>query len=162
MKGLTSAEAQELYRQYGPNTIEGAKKKNILQVFLAQFQDFLTILLIIAACASFFIGEVVDGSLIIAIVVLNAVFGIYQEAKAEESIAALKKMTVTKIRVIRDGQEQEIDSGFLVPGDVCFIEEGVKIPADGIVLEIRCAEGRAVALGQTLVVLKEALVEVTA
>lgn len=156
MKGLTSTEVEALSLQYGQNTITAAAKKNILQVFFSQFQDFLTVLLVIAAVASFFIGEVVDGSLIIAIVVLNAVFGIYQEAKAEESLAVLKKMTVTKIRVIRDGQEQEVDSAMLVPGDVCFIEEGVKIPADGTILESLNLEiNESVLTGESLPVAKK-------
>ena len=102
---------------------------------MGQFNNFLTILLIVAALASFFIGEAIDGSLILAIVILNACFGIYQEAKAEGAIAALKKITVSKVRVIRDGTQIEIQSQDLVPGDICFIEEGVKIPADGLVVE---------------------------
>ncbi|MBI4973036.1 cation-translocating P-type ATPase [Candidatus Roizmanbacteria bacterium] len=135
MKGLTSDQAISLLKQYGPNTLEVKKKKNIFLTFFGQFNNFLTILLIVAAFASFFIGEAIDGSLILAIVVLNACFGIYQEAKAEGAIAALKKITVSKVRVIRDGIQIEIQSQDLVPGDICFIEEGVKIPADGIIVE---------------------------
>lgn len=135
MKGLTTSYAVKLLNQYGLNVIAEQKKKNILIKFIEQFNNFLTILLIFAAVFSFFIGEKIDGILIISIVVLNALFGIYQESKAEESIAALKKMTVTKIRVIRDGKQVEIDSAYLVPEDIIFIEEGTKIPADGIVLE---------------------------
>ena len=89
----------------------------------------------LAAIFSFFIGESIDGVLIISIVVLNALFGNYQEKKAEESIAALKKMTITKVRVMRDGKQIEIDSKYLVPQDLIFIEEGTKIPADGVVIE---------------------------
>ena len=135
MRGLTSHQASQLFIQYGPNTLEVKKKKNLFLTFLGQFNNFLTILLIVAALASFFIGEAIDGSLILAIVILNACFGIYQEAKAEGAIAALKKITVSKVRVIRDGTQIEIQSQDLVPGDICFIEEGVKIPADGLVVE---------------------------
>jgi P-type Ca2+ transporter type 2C len=135
MKGLTQDEATRLLATYGSNTLTEKKKRSFIFTFLDQFKDFLTVLLIIAALLSFFIGEAVDGSLILAIVVLNAFFGIYQEAKAESAIAALKKITVTKIRVIRDGVQQEIESQYLVPGDLCFIEEGVKIPADGKIVE---------------------------
>jgi len=135
MHGLTSHQAEKLLNQYGQNIILEQKKKNILIKFFEQFNNFLTVLLILAAVFSFFIGESVDGALILGIVFLNGLFGIYQEAKAEQSIAALKKMTVTKTRVIRNGKEQEIDSRYLVPGDVIFIEEGTKIPADGEVVE---------------------------
>ncbi|MDO8610747.1 MAG: cation-translocating P-type ATPase [bacterium] len=133
MKGLTSSQVDQLLKQHGQNILLEQKKKNIFIKFFEQFNNFLTILLMIAAIFSFFIGESVDGILIITIVVLNAFFGLYQEAKAEESIKALKKMSVTKIRVIRDGKEQEIESMYLVPGDIFFIEEGTKIPADGVI-----------------------------
>ena len=135
MNGLTTSQANSLLNQYGLNVITEQKKKTIFTKFFEQFNNFLTILLLFAAIFSFFIHEPIDGTLIIAIVFLNALFGIYQESKAEESIAVLKKMTVTKVRVIRDGKEQEIDSKYLVPGDIIFIEEGTKIPADGIISE---------------------------
>lgn len=157
MKGLSGPEAADLLKQYGENSLTEKKKKSFLATFLEQFEDFLTILLLIAAVLSFFIGEAVDGSLIVAIVILNAFFGIYQEAKAESAIAALKKITVTKIRVIRDGIQQEIESRFLVPGDVCFIEEGVKIPADGKVGDVMNLEiNESVLTGESLPVPKTA------
>lgn len=155
-KGLTNSQAARFLNQYGLNIILEQKKKNILIKFIEQFNNFLTILLLLAAFFSFFINEKIDGTLIFAIVILNALFGIYQEAKAEESIDALKKMTVTKIRIIRDGKEQEIDSTYLVPGDVIFIEEGTKIPADGIILESVNLETNESALtGESLPVLKK-------
>src|SRR3989338_8032870 len=135
MKGLSSKEAEQLLTRYGLNVITEQKKRHILLKFLEQFNNFLTLLLFGAALVSFFIGESIDGSLILSIVVLNAFFGLYQESKAEAAIQLLKKMTITKIRVIRDGKEQEIESKFLVPGDVIFIEEGVKIPADAVIRE---------------------------
>ena len=140
MNGLTSEKANELLAKYGQNVITEGKKKTLLQKFIEQFNNFLTLLLIGAGGLSFIIGEPVDGALIIAIVILNALFGIYQEAKAEQSIAALKKISVAKVRVIRDGIEQEIESNYIVPGDICIIEEGVKIAADGILVESRNIE----------------------
>lgn len=155
-KGLTKYDVDRLLKQYGLNVIAEQKKKNIFIKFLEQFNNFLTILLLLAAFFSFLIGEHVDGMLIVVIVVLNALFGIYQEAKAEESIAALKKMTVTKVRVIRDGKETEIDSQYLVPGDVVFIEEGAKIPADGAIIESMNLElNEAVLTGESLPVVKK-------
>ncbi len=156
MKGLTSSHADQLLKEYGLNILSEQKKKNILIKFIEQFNNFLTILLLIAAICSFVIGEPIDGGLIFTIVILNGLFGLYQEAKAEESIAALKKITLTKVRVIRDGKEQEIDSKFLVPGDVVFIEEGTKISADGVVVEaINLEVNEAVLTGESLPVVKK-------
>ncbi|KKP52060.1 MAG: Calcium-translocating P-type ATPase, PMCA-type [Candidatus Roizmanbacteria bacterium GW2011_GWA2_33_33] len=133
MKGLTSSQVSQFLTQYGFNIIAEQKKKSIFIKFFEQFNNFLTILLIGAAMLSYILGETLDGGLIIGIVILNGLFGLYQEAKAEESLAVLKKMTVTKVRVIRDGKEIEIDSKFLVPGDLVYLEEGIKVPADGYV-----------------------------
>jgi len=156
VKGLTTSQASTFLNQYGLNTLSEQKKKNIFIKFFEQFNNFLTILLIFAAVFSFLIGEKIDGILIISIVILNALFGIYQEAKAEESISALKEMTVTKIRVIRDGKEQEIDSKYLVPGDFIFIEEGTKIPADGVVAEsVNLELNESVLTGESLPVNKK-------
>ncbi len=156
MKGLTSQQAEALLKQYGYNVLSEGKKKHILIKFFEQFNNFLTILLIIAASLSFIIGETIDGSLILLIVVLNGLFGLYQEAKAEESIKALKLMTVTKVRVIRNGKEVEIDSKYIVPGDIIFIEEGVKISADGRLVESMNLEiNEAVLTGESLPVPKK-------
>lgn len=135
MKGLTSTEVSQFLTKYGLNIISEQKKKSIFVKFFEQFNNFLTILLIGAALLSFALGESLDGGLIIGIVILNGLFGLYQEAKAEESLAVLKKMTVTKVRVIRDEKEIEIDSKYLVPGDLIYLEEGVKVPADGVVVK---------------------------
>lgn len=155
-KGITSHKAQQLQNQYGLNTITEQKKKPFLIKLFEQFNNFLIILLLLAAGFSFFVGETIDGSLILAIVMLNAFFGLYQESKAEEAIQALKKMTISKVRVIRDDKEQEIESKFLVPGDLIFIEEGVKIPADGIVVDpLNLEINEAVLTGESLAIAKD-------
>ncbi len=155
MNGLSSAKADELLEQYGLNIITEQKKKPFILKFIEQFNNFLTILLIFAAFFSFFIKEPVDGSLIISIVILNAIFGLYQEKKAEEAIASLQNMAITKIRVIRDGKQTEIDSRYLVPEDVIFIEEGAKIPADAKIVEAMNLEvNEAVLTGESLPVAK--------
>jgi len=144
-------------QQYGLNEISEKKKKTILLKFLEQFNNFLVILLIVAALLSFLVGETVDGSLILTIVILNAFFGLYQEGKAEHAISMLKKMAVTKVRVMRDGEEREIDSHYLVPGDVIYVEEGLKVPADAKLLEVRNLEINEAALtGESLPVVKAA------
>lgn len=114
IKGFSTHQAEELLKQYGFNVLSEQKKKGIVRVFLDQFSNFLVILLLFAAIISIVIGEYMDGSLILAIVVLNAIFGVYQEKKANEAIAALKKMTISKVRVVRDGHQIEIDSKYLV------------------------------------------------
>jgi len=155
MKGLTTTQANELLKQYGQNILLERNKKTIFVKFVEQFNNFLTILLISAATLSFIIGESVDGSLILAIVVLNALFGIYQEAKAEDAIAALKEMSVAKVRVYRDGGEVELLSTLLVPGDLCFVEEGTKIAADGIIVEsVNLELNESVLTGESLPVVK--------
>ncbi|MFA6532518.1 MAG: cation-translocating P-type ATPase [Patescibacteria group bacterium] len=155
MKGLTTAQVSQLLTQYGLNVITEQKKKSIFVKFFEQFNNFLTILLIGAAVFSFLLGETLDGGLIIGIVILNGFFGLYQEAKAEESLKALKQMTVTKVRVIRDNQQIEIDSKYLVPGDIIFLEEGVKIPADAKVVETMNLEVNESALtGESMSILK--------
>lgn len=155
MKGLTTTQVSQLLTQYGLNVITEQKKKSIFVKFFEQFNNFLTILLIGASVFSFLLGETLDGGLIIGIVILNGFFGLYQEAKAEESLKALKQMTVTKVRVIRNGDQIEIDSKYLVPGDIVFLEEGVKIPADAKVIETMNLEVNESALtGESLAVLK--------
>lgn len=155
MKGLTSAQVSRFLTQYGFNIITEQKKKTIIVKFIEQFNNFLTILLIGAAVLSFLLGETLDGSLIVGIVILNGFFGLYQEAKAEESLKVLKQMTVTRVRVFRDGLQIEIDSKYLVPGDIVFLEEGVKIPADAKVIETVNLEVDESALtGESLSIIK--------
>jgi P-type Ca2+ transporter type 2C len=133
--GLTSQKATNLLVQYGRNEIIGKGGRTLWQTLLDQFTSALVILLVIASIASVVLGDVVDGVFIMAIVVLNGVLGFIQEYKAEKAIAALKVITVSTVRVIRDGVEQKIDSKFLVPGDIIFLEEGDKVPADCVLLE---------------------------
>jgi len=153
--GLTSKEAEKLLKIYGPNEIREEKKFTLLKSFLSQFNNFLILLLIAAALVSFFIGETLDALFILAIVILNAFFGLYQEYQAEKSLSSLKKMTKTMVRVFRDGKEEEIDSRYLVPGDIVFLEEGTKIPADGQVIETYNLEvNEAMLTGESMPVVK--------
>lgn len=154
-QGLTVIQAQQLLTKYGPNVLAQQRRDSLLVKIWTQLNNPLTLLLIIAAALSFLVGESVDGGLIIGIVILNALFGLYQESKAEEALSALKNMTVTRVRAIRDGVEVEIDSRELVPGDVIFLEEGMKVPADGTLLESRALEINEAALtGESLPVIK--------
>ncbi len=154
-KNLTTREAEKLLAENGLNQIAEHKKGTLFQKFIEQISSFLMILLIGASVVSFFIGEPVDGSLILLIIFLNAAFGIYQEYKAEEAVAALKKMTVSNIRVIRNNKEQEIDSRYLVPGDIILVEEGIKLPADAQILEnVHLEINEAALTGESIPVVK--------
>src|SRR3989344_3989105 len=127
MTGLTNIQAQELLKKFGYNEIVGRPRQTPFGIFLSQFTSILVVLLITASVASLFLGDLLDGMFILLIVILNGILGFVQEYKAEKTIVALKKMTVTSVRVIRDGVEQSIDSKLLVPGDIVMLEEGDKI-----------------------------------
>jgi Ca2+-transporting ATPase len=133
--GLNSKDAEKLLNQYGLNQLEGESKFNILKVFLSQFNNFLIVILIIASIISLLLGEQLDSILIFSIVLMNAFFGFYQEFKAEKSLSLLKSWLKSMVRVKRDGSEIEIEAKFLVPGDLIFLEEGSKIPADGKIIK---------------------------
>jgi len=155
LEGLTSVHATKLLEEYGRNVIAEKAKSSIFKKFVEQISSFLIILLLLAAVLSFVIGELVDGTLIVVIVLVNAFFGIYQEFKAEQAVSALKKMTKSSIRVVRDGKEQEIDSSKLVPEDVIIIEEGVKLPADAKIINSHNLEINEAALtGESVPVIK--------
>ena len=133
--GLTTQEAANLLEKYGKNEITSSHKIRPLEIFLAQFKSFLILILFLAAGLAALAGERIDTIFILIIIILNAIFGFFQEYKAEKAIAALKNMVVTRVRVIRDGREVEIDTTNLVPGDIFLIEEGQKIPADAKLVE---------------------------
>lgn len=128
--GITTAQAQTLLKQYGPNEIRSKPRQTLLQIFISQFTSLLIILLILAAVGSLFLGDMLDGIFILLIVVLNGVLGFVQEYRAERAIAALKRMAVSTVRILRDGVEQKIDNRYLVPGDIILLEEGDRVPAD--------------------------------
>ncbi len=127
---LTQVEAEKRLKEYGENRLEGKKEKTIFQMFLEQFKDFLVIILIVAAVISILLNEVLDGSIIIAIVIINAVLGVTQENKANNALKALKEMSSPQSKIIRDGQIVKINSDQIVPGDIVVLEAGDYVPAD--------------------------------
>ncbi len=128
--GLTSAEAEARLAQYGPNELAERPRPGFWQLLLGQFQSFVVIILIVSAVVSILLGEMIEAGAIMAIVVLNAVLGVVQESKAEEALAALKKMAAPDAHVLRNGHRVTIPARELVPGDIVFLEAGNYVPAD--------------------------------
>jgi Ca2+-transporting ATPase len=135
-KGLSEEEAKQRLEKHGLNELEKRKGITPFQIFVRQFTSFIVLILLAAIVISLLIGERLDAVVIGIIVVLNGIFGFIQEFKAEKAIEALRKLTALKAKVIRNGQEIEVDSKELVPGDIVLLETGSKVPADARLLEI--------------------------
>lgn len=128
--GLTKDEVNLRLEKYGPNDLKEEDKKSFLSKVIAQFSDFLILILIGAAIISFAVGESKDAIVIIAIVIVNAFLGIYQEGRAEKALDALKKMSSPNAKVIRNGILEVVPANTLVPGDIVSLDAGDIIPAD--------------------------------
>ncbi|MGZ9166951.1 MAG: cation-translocating P-type ATPase, partial [Anaerolineales bacterium] len=155
--GLTSEEAKKRLEHYGPNQLEEAPRPTFLQMLWEQLNNFVVILLIIASIISALLGDYIEASAIMAIVVLNAVLGIVQERRAEEALAALKKLAAPDAQVVRNGSRQSIPAYELVPGDLVFLEAGNYVPADLRLLEaVNLRVEEASLTGESLPVQKNA------
>ncbi|HZX12135.1 MAG TPA: cation-translocating P-type ATPase [Candidatus Nanoarchaeia archaeon] len=135
-EGLSSKEAKRRLSEYGENVLKKTKRISALRLLLRQFQSFIVMVLVAAGAVSYLVGERLDGLVIGAIVLLNAILGFIQEFKAERAIEALRKLSAPKARVIREGKNCEIDAKEVVPGDVLVIEEGSFISADARLISI--------------------------
>ena len=134
--GLTAAVAAQRLEEFGPNELKAEAHSTLLQKFIEQFKDFMIIILLIAAAVSFVAShEWHDAVIILLVVVLNAIMGVVQEAKAEEAIDALKEMASPDARVRRDGNVMTVKSHDLVPGDIVLLEAGDIVPADMRLIE---------------------------
>ncbi len=165
-QGLSEAQVRERQARFGPNELQERPGRSFWQMLIDQFNQFLVIILIAAAVVSALIGwsefnrtgdttEFVDAGAIMAIVILNAILGVVQEGRAEEALAALKKMASPNARVLRDGHLITVPSRDLVPGDVVILETGNYVPADVRLVEsvnLRIEEasltGESVAVGK--------------
>ena len=139
--GLSQAEATKRLEENGKNRLRAAKGKSLVQRFLEQLADPMIIILLVAAAISGALaamepeGEFVDVIIILAVVIINAVLGVYQESKAEKAIEALQEMSAATSKVLRDGKVQIVHSEDLVVGDIVLLEAGDAVPADGRILE---------------------------
>ncbi|HET8960777.1 HAD-IC family P-type ATPase, partial [Nocardioides sp.] len=131
-RGLSAQEAGSRLASHGANRLTGGKKEPGWRAFLRQYEDFMQVVLLVAAAVNQLVTGEAGTTLVLAgLTVFNAVIGLRQEAKAEESVKALAQMMKTIARVRRDGQAVEIDAEELVPGDVVLVEAGNRVPADG-------------------------------
>jgi Ca2+-transporting ATPase len=155
-RGLSGEEAARRLSSHGPNRLAGAKQESGFQAFLRQYRDFMQIILLAAAIINLLVTGDAGTSVVLAgLTVFNAVIGLRQEAKAEESVKALSQMMKTIARVRRDGQALEVDAEELVPGDVVLMEAGNRVPADGRICVAATLEIEEAALtGESLPVAK--------
>ena len=165
-QGLSSSEAEKRLAEFGHNELEEGEKRSILVKFIEQFKDLMIIILVAAAILSVVTSggeDIADAIIILAVVIINAAFGVYQEGKAEEAIEALKSMSSPAARVLRDGHMAEIDSKELVPGDIVALEAGDVVPADLRLLEANSLKIEEAALtGESVPVEKDLTVELAA
>lgn len=137
-QGLSEAEVKKRQEEYGFNELETEEKTTLLQKFIEQFKDFMIIVLLVAAAVSV-VAEgmegLTDAFIILLVVILNAIMGVFQEAKAEEAIDALRKMASPSAKVRRDGTIKNVKSTELVPGDIIILEAGDVVPADVRLIE---------------------------
>ena len=161
--GLTSDEAARRLQSYGPNQLTEAPGITFWQMLLDQFNNFVVILLIVAAVISALLGDIEEAAAIMAIVALNATLGVVQERRAEQALAALKKLAAPEAQVVRDGQRQSVSSTKLVPGDIVVLEEVNYVPADIRLLEAANLRIEEAALtGESVPVQKDANIRLEA
>lgn len=135
LNGLSSQEAAKRKERYGANELKEADRPSALQIFIDQFKDLIVIILIIAALISGATGDLESTIVIIAVLILNAILGTTQTLNAQKSVDSLKSLSVPKVKVIRDGQKQEIDSTDVTIGDLVVFEAGDMIVADARIVD---------------------------
>ncbi len=134
-QGLNKKEAKKRLEKYGANELPKKKKDSIFKIFFRQMLDPIVILLIVTIVFSLIIGEIIDAAAIIFIVVVDLIIGTFQEWKAEKTAESLSELIKVKCKVLREGEETEIDSNELVVGDIVLLESGNKISADLRIIE---------------------------
>ena len=133
-RGLSLDTVKERLKQYGQNSLPEEKPHSKLRLFFNQFQSSFIYILLVASVVIFLIGETMDSYIILAILLFNAVVGVIQEGKAQNTLLALKKFVETSATVLRDGKEYIIPDREVIPGDILLLQEGERIPADARVI----------------------------
>ena len=144
--GLTGAEAAQRLARHGPNRLPVARPPNPILRFLAQFNNVVIHVLLVAALVMALLGHWIDTSVILAVVLANAVIGFIQEGKAEAAMGAIRDMLAPRANVLRDGRRVSVDAADLVPGDIVVLEAGDKVPADLRLIEARSLSAQEAAL----------------
>jgi Ca2+-transporting ATPase len=135
-EGLSEQEANARLKNYGHNRIVEKEHKSLWHIFFQQFKSPIVLLLFVAAGLSFWFAEWMDAIAILVVLLINAIIGFYMEHQAERSMEALKKLSSSYCKVIRDSQLLEVNAELIVPGDIVFVEAGDMIPADGRILSV--------------------------
>lgn len=157
--GITEVEASERLARYGRNELEGEKGTPFIVKLINQFKDFMILILIVAAIISAALGEIIDASIILAIVIINALLGAIQESRAEKAIEALKEMSAPFARVKRGGEIREVPAAELVPGDLVELIAGDVVPADlRIVMSANLQANESALTGESVPVNKDVTV----
>ena len=149
--GLAANEAKTRLSLHGFNELEAGGEINLFLLFINQFKSFLIYILLFAVFFSLLIGEYVDTAIILVILIANALIGFFQELSANRSIEALKKLNIVQATVIRDGLKKNLNSRYLVPGDIIHLEAGDKVPADARIIEsVRLKADESLLTGESL------------
>lgn len=144
-QGLSQQQAEARLQQFGLNRLPVGKPRSLWQRFLAQCQNVLIYVLLVSALIVFLLGHYVDASVILGVVLINALIGVVQEGKAEDAISALSRMLSASALVLRDGIRTQIATEELVPGDIIFLQSGDKVPAD-----VRLIQGKNLQLQEAV------------
>lgn len=155
--GLSEQEAARRLQEHGPNQLKEAPPTTFLQLLWGQFNNFVVILLVVAALISAVLGDYIESAAILAIVVLNAALGVIQERRAEQALAALSKLAAPEAHILRDSSRRTIPASQLVPGDVVLLEAGNYVPADVRLLDaVNLRIEEAALTGESVPVQKDA------
>ena len=133
-RGLTKEEAIGRFREYGSNKLPEGKADGFPVIFLRQFESPLIYILLAAAAIVLMMGEVIDASIIFAVLLFNAIVGTIQEGKTQNTLLALKRFAETSATVLRDGKEIIVQDTEVIPGDIIVLQEGEKVPADARII----------------------------
>lgn len=155
--GLTTAEAEQRLKRYGPNEITAKRGKSPLVRFLLQFHNPLLYILLIASVVTFVLKDIVDAAIIFGVVLVNVILGYIQESRAEKAIEALTRTMTMEATVVRDRKTFRIPAASLVPGDLVLLQSGDKVPADMRLIRTRDLQIAEAALtGESVPVTKQA------
>jgi len=154
-RGLSADGARRRLEHHGPNRLPEPPRPSALVRFLRQFHDILIYVLLVAAAVTLMLGEVVDTAVILAVVLVNAIVGFWQEGRAEQAMDAIRRLLAARALVLRDGHRVEVPAEELVPGDVVFLAAGDRVPADARLIEaVRLEVDESVLTGESVPVSK--------